>query len=293
VSEKRYLVGTRCVDDPGSSIESTKQKEEAVSTTSAETGELAGLSALRKATRVLEALAERGSLTAGELSEILDEPVTTVYRMLTNLGAAGWIERDGRKGSPVRLGVDLIAIGQAVEDALDVRAIARAGLQRLSASTSETAYFCVRDGHRAACIESVDGLQTRTAELPIGGSLPLHQGAGPRAILAHLPETFRQRYIAALQSFGANPATGAQVRELGSELDAIRSAGYAITDGDVLPGVYSCAAPVRDHRGDVIGSISLSGLSSRTEPLRLEFGSLVRQEALLVSAELGHRDAEQ
>ncbi|WP_426321717.1 IclR family transcriptional regulator [Microbacterium sp. E-13] len=253
-------------------------------------GDSTGMSAVTKATRVLECLAERGELTAAELAGGLDEPITTIYRMLGNLESIGWIERGDRKGAPVRLGIDLVAIGQAVESSLDLRAAARLSLARLAEETAETVYLCVPDGQRAVCIERVDGKYTRTAELTIGGSLPLHQGAGPKAILAFSPADVRENYIRALRASQSNPITEPQATGLERELASIRAAGIVESDGDITPGVFSTAAPVMDHRGEVIASITLSALKAENDARDREFGKLVRREAATVSTTLGYHD---
>ncbi|WP_100809654.1 MULTISPECIES: IclR family transcriptional regulator [unclassified Microbacterium] len=250
------------------------------------------MSAVSKATRVLERLASRGELTASDLASQLNEPITTVYRMLNNLESIGWIERSGRKGAPARLGVDLIAIGQAIASTLDLRAVARSSLARLADATSETAYLCVPDGQRAVCIERVDGKYIRTAELAIGGSLPLHLGAGPRAILAFSSDEFRRAYLRALRGSQSNPITEPDAARLESELSRIRETGLAESDGDITAGVVSVAAPVRDHRGVVTASVTLSALKVQENFSAAEaFGELVRREAMDVSSSLGYRDA--
>lgn len=251
-----------------------------------------GMSAVSKATRVLECLATGGEMTAGELAGTLGEPITTVYRMLGNLESIGWIERGDRKGAPVRLGIDLVGIGQAVESLLDLRAAARLSLARLAEETAETSYLCVPDGTRGVCIERVDGKFTRTAELSIGGSLPLHHGAGPKAILAFSPPDVQASYLRALRDSQFNPLTGPEAARLEAELASIRAAGIVESDGDITPGVFSVAAPVVDHRGQVIASVTLSALTSDDESRRLDFERLVRREAVAISTTLGHHDAD-
>lgn len=251
----------------------------------------AGMSAVSKATRVLECLASGGEMTAGELAGTLGEPITTVYRMLSNLEAIGWIERGDRKGSRIRLGIDLVGIGQAVESLLDLRVAARLSLARLAEETAETVYLCVPDGTRGVCIERVDGKFTRTAELPIGGSLPLHHGAGPKAILAFLPSSDQDAYLRALRESQFNPLTGPEALRLETELASIRAAGVVESEGEITPGVFSVAAPVLDHRDQVIASITLSALTPDEESRRSEFARLVRHEASTISTTLGHRDA--
>ena len=255
-------------------------------------GDSTGMSAVNKATRVLDCLAAGGEMTAAELAGSLGEPITTVYRMLSNLESIGWIERGARKGAPVRLGIDLVSIGQAVESSLDLRAAARISLGRLAEETSETAYLCVPDGQRGVCLERVDGKYTRTAELSIGGSLPLHRGAGPKAILAFSSPDMQESYLRALRGSQSNPMTGPEAARLESELAAIRKAGIVEYDGDITPGVYSIAAPVVDHRGEVIASVTLSALSSDDPDRRRVFDRMVRQEASLISTTLGYRNGD-
>lgn len=249
-----------------------------------------GMSAISKTMRALSTLAQRGELTPIELAAALSEPVPTVYRMLANLEAIGWIEREAKRGGVVRLGIDLVAVGQSVEESLDARQFALAALARLNDRTHETSYLCVRDGSRAACIERIDGRYIRTAELPIGGSLPLHQGAGPKAILAFESDAFQQRYLNALASAQLNPMRETELSQLAVELRTTRDRGLAISDGDVTPGIYSVAAPVLSHRGEVIGSITLSGLNSGRDAHRAEYNELVRTEARTVSSQLGLRE---
>ena len=42
-------------------------------------------------------------------------------------------------------------------------------------------------------------------------------------------------------------------------LAEIREAGYVVSDEDVVPGVASLGAPLRDHDGEVVAAISIAG----------------------------------
>jgi hypothetical protein len=76
------------------------------------------------------------------------------------------------------------------------------------------------------------------------------------------------------------------------ELDAVRSQGYAIAQEEYEADLNAAGAAVRDHRGDVVASISVSGPTFRLTPGRLpELGMLVRHAAERISARLGHRPA--
>jgi hypothetical protein len=76
------------------------------------------------------------------------------------------------------------------------------------------------------------------------------------------------------------------------ELEQVRAQGYAVAQEEYEVELSAAGAAVRDHRGDVVASITVSGPSFRLPAARLpELGSLVRQTADRISARLGHRPA--
>lgn len=255
-------------------------------------GDSAGMSIISKMMRTLSALAKVGDTTATNLAAELDEPVTSVYRMLGHLDGIGWVERGDGRGH-YRLGIDLVSIAHAIESSLDVRRLAAETLKDLHRQTHESAYLCMRHDYRAVCMERFDGRFIQSAELPLGGSLPLHRGASALAILAFEPVEFRRSYVATLTQADANPFTEADAQALATTLEKVRSDGFAVSDGDVTPGVLTVSAPVFSHRGRVLGSIALSGLRARVDLDTLKFVSLVKTGAETVSRELGYPGKEQ
>ena len=253
----------------------------------ADDADAAGMSVIAKTMRVFTVLSQSSDLTVAQLCAALDEPASSVYRIIRHLESVGWLEKGPQRGQ-YRLGIDLVAIAQAVESSLDIRQVASPVLAALNAQTQESAYLCVPHERRAVCIERVDGAFIQAAELPVGGSLPLHRGAGSLAILAFEPDGVRREYIAALSNADANPFTEADVLTLRDRIERVRTSGVALSDGDVTPGISTAAAPVFDHRGTVIGSISVSGLRSRVEANQIDFGVLVAQAGRRVSADLGY-----
>ncbi|MBM9468539.1 IclR family transcriptional regulator [Nakamurella leprariae] len=244
------------------------------------------MSVVSKMTRMLSALQRSPDASAARLAADLGEPVTSVYRILGHLEGIGWVEKGPARGQ-YRLGIDLADVAQSVETSLDIRQLASPVLLRLNGRTREVTYLCVRHDRRAVCIERFDGADIQSAEFPLGGSLPLHRGAGPLAILAFESEEFRRRYIAALAAADTNPLTEADVVELERALRSVRSRGVAVSDGDVTPGILTAAAPVFDHRGSVVGSVSLSGLRDRAAAPGVDFPALIVEAGQQISAGLG------
>src|SRR2546423_4741859 len=83
---------------------------------------------LAKAVLLLEALADEREATPRRLSELLREPRTTVYRLLTGLQALDMVEGGSRSGT-YRLGWRLLRLGSAGIERLDERQGGLAGVE--------------------------------------------------------------------------------------------------------------------------------------------------------------------
>jgi DNA-binding IclR family transcriptional regulator len=226
---------------------------------------------LQKSAALLDRLSRDGELTAAELAEAIGEPRSSVYRLLASLRDLGYVEAGSRPGG-VRLGVELLRLGNSVSRGFDERQAALPSMKRLWEETGETIFLCVRRSYEAVCIERLDGERVQTQELRLGSSMPLHLGAAPRALLAFETEEFVAEYLAAVKLGAVTPKTITTKRALRACLGEIRSRGYVISDEDVTLGIAAVGAPLFDHRGDVCASVSISG----TKPLILgdEQGSI-------------------
>lgn len=154
-------------------------------------------------------------------------------------------------------------------------------LRRLLAETGATSFLCIRAGDRAVCVERFEGRDVRSLALTLGQSLPLHRGAAPRAILAFLPQSERNALIEELATTDTDghPTSRTEIMTL---VDDVRRRGYAVSDGDVTPGIAAVGAPIFNHRGEIEAALSISGLrpqvldaSSRTIPLVLAAAAAV------------------
>lgn len=246
----------------------------------------AGMSVISKMARMLTALAESPDSSAARLATELDEPVTSIYRILGHLEGVQWVEKGPQRGQ-YRLGIDLADIAQSIESSLDMRQLAYPVLARLNGRTHESTYLCVRHDRRAVCIERFNGAFIQGAEFPLGGSMPLHRGAGSLAILAFESAEDRQEYLATLTGSETNPFTESDTLALQARLEKVRETGVAVSDGDVTPGIYAAAAPLFNHRDEVVGSVSLSGLRNRSGTA--DFVALIAEAGRQVSSNLGHR----
>lgn len=245
-----------------------------------------GLELLSKANALLTALEDGRNWSAQDLAQAAGEPVSTVYRLLANLVAIGWVDK-GSTPATYRMGLYAMEIGGVCDDRLDLHEVARPPLLRLQRLTGGTSFLHVHHGLMSVCVDRIAGRAVRSLELQLGGSLPLYRGAGPRALLAHLPHGEAAKV---LDAFEAQAATDGSVParsllEHQMRRDAVR--GYSVSDGDVTPGVAAIGAPVFNHRGELVAAVSVSGLRSLLMHDESKIGALVAEAAAAVSAGLG------
>jgi DNA-binding IclR family transcriptional regulator len=242
---------------------------------------------LSKVALLLDRLAEEPEVRAGRLADMIGEPRSTVYRLLASLQQLDLVEPGARRGT-YRLGLKLFRLGSSVLARFDERQAAFPIMERIHEATEETVFLCIRRGYEAVCIERIDGRWVQSMALRLGGSLPLHVGAAPRALLAFEPRDFWAEYAArgALEAFTHNTPTSRN--DLFRVLEEVRTTGCSVSDEDVAVGIAAVGAPVFDYRGEVRAALSMSGPRSTILGESLEASrELITSGALEISRALG------
>lgn len=233
-----------------------------------------------------------GEASATEIAAAVHEPVSSTYRLLGSLSALGWVDQTSSRGR-YRLGLHVLRIGALLEDRLDVRRAILPVLESVRDRTRYTNFLCFRRGDKAVCVERLGGRDVQDLAMRLGDSYPLYQGAAPRAILAFMPEDEREEFIARVakqRRKGERVPDPAMMRE---QITTARKAGFTVSDADVTPGIMAFGAPIYNHRGDLAGAISLSGLRERIMAPENNTADEVLEAARLSSAALGHRPSKE
>lgn len=243
---------------------------------------------LGKAVRLLDLLGGRREATTAELAKALDEPRSSVHRLLNVLTELDLVE-PGAHRSRYRLGLKLLRLGSVVVSRLDVRVSAVPFMERIHDETGETVYLLLQRGREAVCIERIDGRRAALMDLKLGGSLPLHEGAGPRAFLAFGPRNEWQHYMDSEPLHDSQTDTDLTPKALTAALQEAREAGTVLNEEVFPPGFVAVGAPIRDFRGDVCAALSISGTRDSVlggDPARVR--DMVAAAALEISRSLGY-----
>lgn len=206
------------------------------------------------------------SLSLVELSRRTGMHKTTVLRLARTLAASNYmVQNDDMQW---RLGPAAGWLGARYQAGFDVNNVVEPTLHELVHLTGESASFYVREAEVRSCVARVEGPQSVRHNVRIGERLPLKLGAPGRVILAFSGEK-------------------------GEPYESIRSRGYQISMGEREAEVSSVAAPVFRTNWSLLGSICISGPSSRLTKAKLEkhARAVVRAANRLSYALAGSRSA--
>lgn len=241
---------------------------------------------LNKAFDLLDVLERDGALTLTELSQRSATNKVTVLRILANLEARGYVERDelGRYS----LGLHLLRLGLSKSAATDLRAIAHPVLRQLRDQFDETVNLGIPDGGGILYIDILESSLGLRMAATVGARDDLHSTAIGKAIAGNW--NGRQHDL-----LGGTPLQGKTARtitsmaELDQELESVRRRGYSLDDEENETGARCVGAPVFDHTGECAGAISVSGPTIRmTDERILLIAPEVQRAAATISERLGY-----
>jgi DNA-binding IclR family transcriptional regulator len=203
-----------------------------------------GVIAVTRALSLLEAFqVGDATLSLAELSRRAGIHKTTVLRIARTLAMSSYMVQtdDGQW----RLGPATGWLGARYQSGFDVNREVEPVLQHLVKETGESASFYVREGDIRSCVARVEGPASVRHHVRVGERLPLDKGAPGRVILAF---------------------SGAK----GAPYEDIRERGFHISMGEREAEVSSVAAPIFGLNWRLLGSMCISGPSSRLTRPKLE-----------------------
>jgi DNA-binding IclR family transcriptional regulator len=246
------------------------------------------IQSIERAAAILRLLSGRTHrLGVVDLAGELGLPKGTVHGLLRTLQHVGFVEQDAETGK-YQLGAALLHMGSSYLDGNELRTRALNWSDSLAARTNESVRIGTLHNGQVLIVHHVfrpdDSLQT----LDVGALLPAHATALGKVLLAHHPYVAGEIVKGGLEAF-----TGATITDpvrLERELERVRERGWAADIGELVGGQVSCAAPILDRRGIVVGAVGIFGPPERLLVARQPRGELVafvREAGRAVSRELG------
>jgi len=252
-------------------------------------GRADALKSLRKAIRVLECFSlQEPRLSLSEIARRAKLPLSTAHRILATLREAGVVEQEGERDL-YRLGLKLLELGSMVLANMEVHREALPIIEGLARESGETVHLGVFDGFGVVSIEKMDSPHGLASQITVGRSAPAYCTAVGKALLAFQPEAVLE-HICQQGLTGYTRRTLTDPARLRKELEKVRTGGYAVDDEEHHSGVRCVAAPIRNHSGNVVASLSISGPAVRISKEAIpSLAQRVREVAGKLSARLGYK----
>jgi DNA-binding IclR family transcriptional regulator len=163
---------------------------------------------------------------------------------------------------------------------------ARAVLDQLAGATRLTVFLSVPRGNEAICIDWARGDAINVLILKPGRALPLYAGAAGRVTLAFGRDD-PTAYLAKAPFPAYTGRTLTTAAKLRKDINATRTQGYVVSDGDVTDGIGALGAPLFwTESGEFAGAMSIAGLAEDVLERQDELVEMLLAAAATLSATL-------
>jgi IclR family KDG regulon transcriptional repressor len=236
---------------------------------------------------LLNLFKDHAQLTFQEIIELSGIPKTSVYRMLMSLEEMEFLEKG--PDSKYRLGLVFLKFGHLVLSRLDIRKISFPIMQELHDDIGEAINLIIKQGDEAIYIEKIDTNQKVRLYTGIGRKSPLYAGACARVILSFLPNTEIQTYMETVELRPFAKGTITDKEELYKTISQAKKEGYTISYSELEDHTAAIAAPIFNHKGDVIAGLSIAGLEANYQNENIPiFAVKIKEAAKKISECLGY-----
>lgn len=208
-----------------------------------------------------------------DISAELGVSKSSAHALVSSLVEIGLLEREDSRR--VRLGHKLLGFGETVLAGSEVFNSMRDLLNELMQKMGRSVYLAVKEGKDIVYVNRLQGSSAVPASLGSATStLPPHASAAGKILLAHQRQDEIRRIVDAqgLKRFTKKTLTSEAA--LAQELNAVKTQGYALSNGEFVSDLYCVAAPVRDHNHQVVAAM---GIGATAADFELNQSSLIKE----------------
>lgn len=247
------------------------------------------VNSVKRSVAIMELLGREGRMNLTELYKRLKIPKSTAFSILSTLVHERLVEKDETTGY-FSLGIRLLELGQEAQENFELRRVASPYLQALNRSLDETVHLTVLENDQVLYVECFESSKRLRTYSVIGVRGPLHCTAVGKAILAFLDDDELMRLAGRIKLEKFTDSTLTTKKALIENLAETRRLGYSVDNVEHEEGVRCVGAPIRDNRGRVCASISISGPTQRITTDKVpELAGQAVATALDISRRLGYR----
>lgn len=226
---------------------------------------------------------EEEGMTLTQIASSVGLPKPTITRLLSTLTEFGFVEQHGRS---YRVGYQCFTLAglYTFDEHLQRRALPV--MEELMEEVREVVQLGTLKDDRVLYLERVEPQRSIALVLSQPGSTrPAYCTALGKSLIAHMSLGEQEAYIDRTELRRYTKTTLTKRAELLADLEAVRSRGYAVDDGEVDEEVSCVAAPITAKNGEVVAAMSVSAPRFRISgDRREEVGELVARASKAIYA---------
>lgn len=221
-----------------------------------------------------------------DVAEQLGIAKSSAHDLMSSLMQIGLLSQTDQ--GRYRLGWKIVELSEALLATTELRSVARPIMEELLYAYQETLHLAILQKGQVVYLDKLEGKQTIRVELTgLGTHLYPHCSGVGKVLLAHLPWSCVEEMIAVQGLPRFTDQTITDPEKLKAELDSVRQRGYAYDMGEIIADLRCVAAPIRDFKGRIIASMSMSVPSYRFERSHHQFRTAIVRAAQVISQHLG------
>lgn len=234
------------------------------------------------------ATAERDGGTVGKALEVMDLvasfarpvrfaelqarsefPKATLYRLVQTLVSQRMLSFDDDRQTYAP-GLRLVRLAHAAWASSSLAPVARPFIDRLASDVTETVHLAQLDGGQVLYVDKRNAADPIEMFSQAGKVGPAYCTGVGKAMMAYLPEDDLAQVIRQQSFHRYTEHTLADAAALRQELNDIRAHGYGFDREEHEPGIICVAMPIRAASGRVLGALSVTSSTARTNLAALE-----------------------
>ncbi|UCG55328.1 MAG: IclR family transcriptional regulator [Dehalococcoidia bacterium] len=251
-----------------------------------------GMNTIEKTLLIIEAfLGQDREIGITKLVELTGLHVSTIHRIASVLLKKGYLTQPHPRAK-YSIGPKFLQFGNIMIDRSRIRNIALPFMVKINRVANECVNLVVLNSNEAVyveCVEPPESIYKLRIFTQLGARVPLYCTGVGKVLLAYMTEKEQKEYFRKTELIPKTDNTITDPIQLKNQLSAIKRDGYAIDDEEMELGVRCIATPIRDHSGNVVAAISISGPSMRLiNPKVRELEPLLKSTGLDVSRAIGY-----
>lgn len=229
------------------------------------------------------------SMTLSEIARAMELSRSSAFRLVYTLRQMDYL-KEGEQSNTYSLGPRVLNLGFAYLNQQQITTIARQHLATLRDVTGVSTHLSVLEGHDVLYLGSHQARTGFVSNMATGTRTQAYASAIGWCLLGALTADELAAFCDDIQFEKFTQHTPTSYQELNERVVTTKQDGFIVSKGFRQPGGSSLAVPVRDHRGEIVACVNISGPDSGFDFDKLDSFYIPETQAaaLKISRELGY-----